>query len=541
MAPRKTAGSKAAGKRKRVQSDDSDIRILTPSPSEVLAPVPITPRKKNATLKALPASEGPVPTTLAEPDFSSELDAMLQVAAGHQDISAAPLTVVNSTRPRPVRSRTKTEKAKLLAGPAAIKNSGTPPAIGGIDSDDDLPEQVLPILPKRAATVFKSAEAPTPAGIPIDHGLQLAESLCDDVVDESDDTGHAGGQVDHSGYSSAASIEDGDTVSVRSDSAEALIATIISPYVNQSTIMLGSTEPVMVKDLQHPKLYTIYDGLPVLNQFRDVVLFGGRPNVTVERADFGVVIQGLPKQSVLIILCALTFTRSDFFVNTARVNPDCLGMDRHKLVIANTTTPAVCIMVGTVSFCELIQGSYTSGSYTCHRIGIIPFAQEMRRDSSVWGMKLGGWNNIVGPVESGGFAFHSRPKTYTQPVQSPQTPEKKKSKMSMMINMNSPSGSRTTTPVNGRGVYLSSRSFEDPVPIYDGRGKTTSPFKFTGKDFDRLTTMPLYRKGHEDLPNDAIVAVGYTLNTYISHYNGGSSEHLSVNVQFVILLAIKPT
>ncbi|KAF8874664.1 hypothetical protein BD779DRAFT_1565807 [Infundibulicybe gibba] len=165
----------------------------------------------------------------------------------------------------------------------------------------------------------------------------------------------------------------------------------------------------------------------------------------------------------------------------------------------------------------------------------------MRRDSSVWGMKLGGWNNIVGPVESGGFAFHSRPKSYSQPVQSPQTPKKAKSKMSVMINNNSPSGSQTTAATNGRGVYMSSRAFEDPVPIYDGRGRTTSPFKFTATDFDELTAMPLYRKGREDLPTDAIVAVGYTLNTYDSHYNGVTTEQLSVNVQFVILLAIKAT
>ncbi|KAF8872049.1 hypothetical protein BD779DRAFT_1477799 [Infundibulicybe gibba] len=531
MAPRKAAGSKAAGKRRRVQSDDSDIRVLTLARSELLTPVPVSPRKKKATSKTLHASED----MLAEPDFTAELDAILQVTADGQNVTAAPLSVVNTPRPRPVRSRTKTEKAKLLAGAATASSasvkSGTPPGMGCVDSDDDLPEDVPPMHTKHAATP-KSTAAPIPAAVPGNHNLQLAESLCDDVADESDGPAHAEGQVD--GYSSAASIEDGDTVSARSGSVE-------PSAVMQNMIMLGSTEPVMVKDLQHPKLYTIYDELPILNQFRDVVLFGGRPNVTVERADFGVVIRGLPKQSVLIILCALTFTRFDFFVNTARVNPDCLGMERRRLVIANTTTPAVCIMVGTVSFCELIQGSYSSGSYTCHRIGIIPFAQEMRRDTSVWGEKLGGWNNIVGPVESGGFAFHTRPKSYTQQVQSPQTPKKNQSKMSVMISMSSSSGTRTAAPMDGRGSYLSSRSFEDPVPIYDGRGKTTSPFKFTASDFDRLTAMPLYKKGREELPTDAIVAVGYTLNTYDSHYGGVSTEQLSVNVQFVILLAIKAT
>ncbi|KAF8870509.1 hypothetical protein BD779DRAFT_1681073 [Infundibulicybe gibba] len=107
MAPRKTAGSKAAGKRRRVQSDDSDV--------EVLDTVPISPRKKKVTSKAVPSSEQTTYNMLAESDFSAELDAVLQVTASDQNTSAAPLSVVNTPRPRPVRSRTKTEKAKLLA------------------------------------------------------------------------------------------------------------------------------------------------------------------------------------------------------------------------------------------------------------------------------------------------------------------------------------------------------------------------------------------------------------------------------------------
>ncbi|KAF8875564.1 hypothetical protein BD779DRAFT_1678171 [Infundibulicybe gibba] len=379
MAPRKTAGSKAAGKRRRVQSDDSEV--------EVLETVPVSPRKKKVNSKAVPASEEAAYNMLAEPDFSAELDAMLQVTASDENASAAPLSVVNTPRPRPVRSRTKTEKAKVLAEATVVEKIATPPGIGGIDSDNEFPgEHVLPIYPKHVAKSTNSVSAPTAAAISVNH-LQLAESLCNEVAIESDGTERAGGQVD--GYSSAVSIGDGESASERSVSAE--------PFdVKQNTIMLQSTEPVMIRDIQHPKLYQIYDGLPVLNHFCDVVLFGGRPNVTVERADFGEVIRGLPKQTILIILCALTFTRYEFFVNTA-------------------------------------------------------------------------------------------------------------------------------------------------LPIYDGRGRTSSPFKFTGNDFDRLTEMPLYKKGREDLPVDAIVSVGYTLNTYTGHYNGVESENLSVNVQFVILLAIKAT
>ena len=74
------------------------------------------------------------------------------------------------------------------------------------------------------------------------------------------------------------------------------------------------------------------------------------------------------------------------------------------------------------------------------------------------------------------------------------------------------------------------------VPIYDGRVKSGKPFTFTTQDFRDLTSWPLYKKGGRDLPEDAVVAVGYTMNTYNSERTGAMV--LSTNVQFVILLAV---
>ncbi|KAF8867852.1 hypothetical protein BD779DRAFT_1685221 [Infundibulicybe gibba] len=62
MAPRKTASSKAAGKRRQVQSDNSDVKVLNM--------VPISPRKKKVTSKAVPTSEQTTYNMLAESDFS---------------------------------------------------------------------------------------------------------------------------------------------------------------------------------------------------------------------------------------------------------------------------------------------------------------------------------------------------------------------------------------------------------------------------------------------------------------------------------------
>jgi hypothetical protein len=86
-------------------------------------------------------------------------------------------------------------------------------------------------------------------------------------------------------------------------------------------------------------------------------------------------------------------------------------------------------------------------------------------------------------------------------------------------------------------VYLTSFSYlHCLVPIYDGRGESGRGFNFTDEDFQSLTSLPLYRNGKKDLPNEAVVAVGYTLSTYEGTQS--RSKILSSNVQFVILLGV---
>ena len=76
------------------------------------------------------------------------------------------------------------------------------------------------------------------------------------------------------------------------------------------------------------------------------------------------------------------------------------------------------------------------------------------------------------------------------------------------------------------------------VPIYDGRSvKGAHESTFLDADFEKLTTWPLCEQGLQDLPYDAIVFVGYTLNTFGEGPRGGPNG-LSTNLHFVILLAL---
>ena len=73
------------------------------------------------------------------------------------------------------------------------------------------------------------------------------------------------------------------------------------------------------------------------------------------------------------------------------------------------------------------------------------------------------------------------------------------------------------------------------VPIYEGRRKYGPGFTFSPEDFGSLSSLPLYWKGIRDLSEQAVVAVGYTLGTWIGR-NG--EKNLSTNLQFLIVLGM---
>ena len=72
------------------------------------------------------------------------------------------------------------------------------------------------------------------------------------------------------------------------------------------------------------------------------------------------------------------------------------------------------------------------------------------------------------------------------------------------------------------------------MPVYDIR---KTKFNFTAESFASLSSLPFYRGGISDLPQNAAVLVGNTVNTYpyIQKEAPINSLALSLNVQFVLL------
>ena len=153
----------------------------------------------------------------------------------------------------------------------------------------------------------------------------------------------------------------------------------------------------------------------------------------------------------------LGFTRSGFFVNTARIDPSLLLVDNSRMMrLADTRQLAIGIMLGVVTECNVVNeftGGSASGPYSLRKVTIAPFAQEMRRDTSVWGRVLG-FRSIVGAVSSLGISFSTRRKAEQQGTSL--SPMKSAGYLlSVTSNLSSPSSSRHA------GSYPTSRGFDD--------------------------------------------------------------------------------
>jgi hypothetical protein len=115
---------------------------------------------------------------------------------------------------------------------------------------------------------------------------------------------------------------------------------------------------------------------------------------------------------------ALLFTKSGFFVNPARASPDEFIADAGRLKVKEPSSIAVCIMTGIVTECAIISEGSTGGpdnAKIVHKVSLAPFRQEFRRDTTLWGLKLG-FDSVSCAVSAEGLSFNTRPKTVTAPI-----------------------------------------------------------------------------------------------------------------------------
>ncbi|KAF8878570.1 hypothetical protein BD779DRAFT_1676827 [Infundibulicybe gibba] len=545
MPPRKVTSAVPTGspsKRKaRVVSDSSVEFIDVPTPSR--------PKKRQANSKTKPTKgDRTLYDTFPMDSINDQLDALLG-----QKEEAADIAVGESDTPRrPSRTRTKTEKGKLLEEsiiPPKGKSSPKPkPKVKAQDSDEfphtpspsrafDKPSVKKP-TPKSSGKRRVSPESASP-GNAVGGSVDGEDESPEDMVDDEN-----ADKVEVLNREHQRSRSDSETNQPRlglyhvdDDSADEDNGTTTYSETPEDEDKIDP-DVVMCKALQDPALYRIYDNLPRLGPFRDAHAF--KPIGTVQRVQFTAFVEGYPNaQSSMNFVNGLRFVSTDHFVNTSRADPALLSAYSDRIVMAGGKTNMVGIMLGALKECYIVR-EYRAGSstnpYIIHRVTIVPLPQEIRRDSTVWGQVLG-YNKIVSSMSSDGISFHTHPQANSAILASPQTPVKSRPGYFMTAPSPSASTSRSEAGVS-RTTFPGSRVFEDHIPIYDGCGKTGRQFTFSDTDFRELHTFPLYRGGREDVMSESIVAVGYTVNLFSRTVAGVAANQLSTNLQFLILLGM---
>lgn len=111
-----------------------------------------------------------------------------------------------------------------------------------------------------------------------------------------------------------------------------------------------------------------------------------------------------------LFLRALRFVKSDFYVNTARIDPADLYVESSRLRVHEKKNLAIGIMTGTVTESFLVRSAEAgprNAPYAIHKITIAPLEQDFRRDVSVWGM-LFKFHTAAGTISRYGFSFATR-------------------------------------------------------------------------------------------------------------------------------------
>lgn len=111
------------------------------------------------------------------------------------------------------------------------------------------------------------------------------------------------------------------------------------------------------------------------------------------------------------LILGLMFARHGIFVNFSRVDPTLLEADAYsRIKFRDSETFCHGLMSGVVSASAIISPFQVTGhlgKYNQHRITLVPFGQEMRRDTSVWGQVLN-FTVILATTSKTGFSFVTR-------------------------------------------------------------------------------------------------------------------------------------
>jgi hypothetical protein len=87
-----------------------------------------------------------------------------------------------------------------------------------------------------------------------------------------------------------------------------------------------------------------------------------------------------------LLVRALLFTRSGFFVNSACLPPDEFVEEGGHLKLKEPSSTTVCLMMGVITECSIISESLAGApdnAKAVHKVCITPFRQDFRHDTTL--------------------------------------------------------------------------------------------------------------------------------------------------------------
>ncbi|TFK59186.1 hypothetical protein BDN72DRAFT_906087 [Pluteus cervinus] len=305
--------------------------------------------------------------------------------------------------------------------------------------------------------------------------------------------------------------------------------------------------PVTDQEYQHPQLYDLYEGLPLIRKLAQVVSYqlNSDDEVPIGTVPMDKLFRHTSLEDLTCIFKGLSFKRYGRHVNLARAPLNIHRVEVVKTASGNKTHRAMLIkkedhpiywMIAGVADSYLVRTS-TSFGKAVHGIKVGMMRQEGRRDFSVWG-RIFGFRIKTGPVDKEGFlSFNTR--TEFRPTEgssgsAPSSPSKGSRVFKVTYGprvsgkMASPPKKKTPTTKD----FPFERYFGDNIPVYNGIASQEAPFTFTDAEFDRLPTRRLWEGNlNGEIPEGSIVAVGYTLHVW-----GDDQQYISPNLISIIML-----
>ncbi|KAL0578044.1 hypothetical protein V5O48_003949 [Marasmius crinis-equi] len=327
----------------------------------------------------------------------------------------------------------------------------------------------------------------------------------------------------------------------------------------------SNPNPNMKPECQHPDFAEYYSTLaspnlpPNVARMHPYGWMSGQRDEDVEGLDVEAVMHGCQVDELTRFRRSVTFASYQNVFQPGRVDLrqfssecDCvrIRLDNGRGALSSV---AVWLTTGVVnrSYLQFPYSPRSTGNDTrdgrTFKIVVTPSEQERHILDAVFGHLLR-VRNYTGPVWESALSFQSqKPIADPQEDETPRSPRKsaftKKKAVPIKTSTTqagpSQAGSSQAGSSSSTGSFFQNlppnRSFDDRIPVYDGRrcpSLSLKGFGFKERDWERLPDLPLYE---QEVEEDALVTVGYTVTGWRAR--NANVPSVMFNALFVIVLA----